>query len=175
MSDSIRQSVSEYLQSIGVKVSFNYVGERTRDNWKHDKWVITFTSGKGSADFEYCTGLGHREQLTAQARTRIKWDFPGLTDRDIKARTSWGLRYLAAVEASRKPQAPDAASVLHSIILDSEAEFMNFEEWSETFGYSSDSIKAEFIFNACRKNAREMRAVFNREQIQHIQELTAEL
>jgi hypothetical protein len=172
---STQDTVNSYLISQGIAFAVQYIGERTRDEWKHDKWVITFTSGKGSADFEYCTGLGHREQPTAAAKARIKWNFPGLTERDIKARTSWGLRYLAAVEASRKPQAPDAASVLHSLILDSEAEFMTFEEWCETFGYSSDSIKAECTFDACRKNAREIRAVFSREQIQHLQELDAEL
>lgn len=172
MSDSIRESVSEYLKSIGVKVSFHYAGERTRDDWKHDKWIITFTSTKGESDFDYRTGLGHRAGPTAADKAHIKWSFSGLTEQDIKARTSYGRQYLQAVENSRKPQAPDPAGVLHCLILDMQAEHMTFNEWCENFGYSNDSIKAESIFDACRQQARELRAVFTIEQIRQIEELT---
>lgn len=76
------------------------------------------------------------------------------------------------MELNKKPVAPAAAGPLHSVILDSDALYMSFDEWCADYGFDIDSRKAEGTFNACRENARKLRRVFTKEQIATLQEAT---
>ena len=66
-----------------------------------------------------------------------------------------------------KPRAvaPPAASVLHSIILDSRAIGQSFESWCADFGYDTDSRKAESVYRECQQNADKLARVFSRADI----------
>lgn len=88
-----------------------------------------------------------RVTLSSKAGAHSFDYFTGLGLRS-KPRASWG---------TPKPKKPKVADVLHSLILDASAVDENFDDWCDTFGYSSDSIKALNIYKACLDNARALR------------------
>jgi hypothetical protein len=56
-------------------------------------------------------------------------------------------------------------------LLDAEAEHQPFSDWASDCGFNPDSIKDRAIWEACIKNARKVRGIFNREQIKHLRQL----
>lgn len=154
----IETSVSEYLASIGVTFNAVLVGERKVDGWKHDAWVVSFSTGKVSADFDYKTGTGHRK-----SKTPMPSDIARLSP-NIIARVDWEKRNLSPVR-------PPAAGVLYSLLLDSSAAGVSFGEWCGDFGYDTDSRKALGIYEACQQNGDMLKKIFNPEQLKTLSEL----
>lgn len=66
---------------------------------------------------------------------------------------------------------PDAASVLHCVILDSQSINTSFLDWCADYGYNTDSRKDEAIYDACVKIGLEFRHVFTYDQVQQLQEM----
>ena len=153
-----------------VNYSVMYAGTEKRGDWDCDIWRFTMKN----QSFEYFTGLGHREDVTADTKKRAAFDFPGLTEKDKKGQTMRGRRYLQRVQELRKPQTPPIAGLLYSIILDSAATEQSFSSWCGDYGYDSDSRKALATYTACQENAEKLHRVFTRSQIAHIQELLQE-
>lgn len=109
-----------------------------RDGWHCDGWVFTFECGNTRArnavseSFEFFTGIGHRH----------------------------GPKQNKLVSPS--PTLPHVASVLHSLILDSQAARESFPDWCANFGLSDDSINALETYRQCIKNAEKLARVFPR-------------
>jgi hypothetical protein len=148
MSKEIEQSVQGFLDQHGVKCEARYIGEKRKalgGEATMDEWRVTFIKGAEVQDFDYFTGLGLR------AKTPIRpWQ---------------------TLEGLKRPVTPTAAAMLHCLVLDSVALNMGFDEWCSDFGYSSDSIKASKIFEACRDNSRKLARIFNSEQLEKLSEL----
>lgn len=162
MSDEIRESVRRILVEADISFSATYRGEKKNafgEGRTMDKWDCEFSRGGVHREFDFYTGIGLRAEPTAANRQTARFQLPGLTENDIQRRTLYGRRYLQLVESMRKPQAPHAAGVLHSLILDSSAAGQSFESWCDEYGYDSDSRKAEATYRACQKNADDLRAV----------------
>jgi hypothetical protein len=68
-----------------------------------------------------------------------------------------------------KPQAPHVATVLHSLLLDSEAIDRSFSDWCSELGMDSDSIKALNTYNECCKTGETLRK-FPREVLTALRE-----
>lgn len=169
---STDEKLAEYLAACGVLFNALYIGQVKREDWDCDQWKISFQNSNGrSFASEYFTGLGLRAEATDDAKKRAAWSFPGLTRKDIETRTIFGRRYLAEVEKLRKPQGPTSASVLHSLILDSQAGCMTFAEWCADFGYETDSHKALATYDACQQTADSLHLVFNVEQLQTLADM----
>lgn len=152
MSDAIRAQVSEFLAAAGVTFTAAYVGETVRDdNWKCDEWRVTLErAGKKAIRQPYFTGLGHRKP------SNIPTSYPA--PRGAKHR--W-----------EKPQAPDAATVLHALLRDSEALDYSFTVWCDDCGYDSDSMKAFATYTACCEIGKEINQFFSREERAAVREL----
>lgn len=158
MSDSIRSNVSEFLQTLGVAFSAVLVGETKRDDWTCDEWRVTLTRAGSKAlpmSLPYYTGTGHRKAPPAIFGARYT---PGTL-----AHEAW--------MKGAKPQAPSAADVLHSLILDSSAADQSFNDWCEDFGYDSDSIKAFTTYQACCVIGENMRKLFSRTELETLRDM----
>jgi hypothetical protein len=79
----------------------------------------------------------------------------------FKARNTWDVD---------KPKSPTLEAVLHSLVLDSEAREMSFNDWCDSFGYDNDSIKALGMYQDCCESAKKLNAVYTREEIKQIKE-----
>ena len=172
--NEIETAVSEALANAGIKFEAFYLREKKNalgGDRSMDEWRCEFVNSDKTEEFEFFTGLGLRAEATDREKKAAKWEFPGLTQNDITRRTLWGRRYLAKVESLRKPKAPTAASVLHSLILDYSACEQSFESWCGDFGYDTDSRKAFGIYGACQKNADKLNRVIPRALREKLAEL----
>ena len=156
MSDSIRAAVSAILESAGVYYASYPCGEQNRDGWKCDAWRVNFThrgGRKALEDFDFFTGLGHRK-----------------TVRGSKAMSMRGAEMVKGHWQVTVPQAPHAADVLHSLVMDSSAVGQSFESWCSDFGYDTDSRKALATYEACQQNADKLARVIPRDVLTQISE-----
>ena len=153
-----------------VSYVVEYTGVQKREKWDCDSWRFTMKN----QSFEYFTGLGHREDVTADTKKRAAYDFPDLTEKDAAGQTMYGRRYLQRVQELRKPQTPPIAGLMYSILSDSTSAEQSFESWCTDCGYDSDSRKALATYMTCQENSDKLRKVFAPAQIAHIQELLQE-
>lgn len=145
-----QKAVDAYLEAEKINYSVRYVGETARDNdWQCDAWRVSFAAGKSRFETDYFTGLGHRK-------------VPG--NRPLKK--NWEIGYVAP-----KPVSPCAADVLNSLILDSSAADMSFNDWCDDYGFDNDSISAFNTYQLCCKAAHDLRQVFSRAQIETLRTL----
>jgi hypothetical protein len=165
MSIEIENAVSEILKNAGI--AYNAVNRGVKKNafggtHSMDQWCCEFTNARSPnkpEEFDFYTGFGHRAPATKDQKIRASYEFQGLSENDKKGLTSWGKRYLARVEEMRKPVAPCAANVLHSLLLDASAVGQSFESWCNDLGYDTDSRKAFDTYTACQKNADKLNRV----------------
>jgi len=63
MSETIRESIDNFLSTNGIVFTPILIGATKRDNWDCDAWQVKFTrvGVKDAAIFDYYTGTGHRK------------------------------------------------------------------------------------------------------------------
>lgn len=180
--NTIRANVHQILTLARVAFAAEYRGLRKNalgGSHPMDEWLCTLTfEGKPREpeEFEFFTGISLRAEPTPRDRQQAKARFqlPDLTENDITRHTIYGRRYMAALEEMRKPQAPHAADVLHSLLMDSDAVGQSFESWCSEYGYDSDSRKAEAIYHACQANADKLARVIKPETLRELREALAD-
>lgn len=166
--------VAEILATNHIHFAAEYNGKRKRENWDCDSWSVKFRNGDNdkAGYFDFYTGLGCRAELTEGAKNRVKLEnFRDLTGKDLKNNNLIARRYRAACEAARKPTAPDAATVLHSLISDNSACTQSFENWCADYGYDNDSRKAFATYELCQKNGDKLRRVLGEKLIAELSEI----
>jgi len=161
-----------YLKSIGVDMNTVYINfddERNSDSFK-----VTFVRDNVKESFDFYMGVGHR----VDRRINLKEDramaeklgitLPKLSPIDKETPRKYLLfsneRRLTLHDEQKRilnlrVVHPNKASVLYSLVLDSQAEDQPFSDWCDNYGYDNDSIKAQGIYHACIKNARKLRAL----------------
>ena len=112
-----------------------------------DQWRIVIETKAGYWSTDYWTGLGLRTKPRAQ--------------------------YAGYV--TPKPVKPKIADVMYSLFMDASAADENFHDWCDTFGYSSDSIKAMNTYKQCLEIATALRRHFNPETRAAIQSIIQEM
>lgn len=166
MSIEIETNVRNILCAANVTMNAIYVGERKNalgGTTTMDTWLVSFvkTPTNRIEDFDFFTGIGLRAKPSELDKRNARFNLPGLTERDLKERTIYGKRYYAKLESLRKPKAPEPASVLHSLLLDSDACNQSFANWCRDYDYDEDSRKAYATYEACQKNADNLARVLD--------------
>lgn len=171
-------AVTELLESARVSVQIFPAGTGlVRDGWTCDRWRVQF-SRPASIDgdkksppmcesFDYFTGTGHRKVSKVDA-LRINQHWQPISTPTVRA------NYKRDMDRAARPVAPHVASVLHSLIMDSAAQDMNFSDWCSDYGYSSDSIKALSVYQACTDTAKRMHQMFTREELSKLAGILAD-
>lgn len=168
-SNEIEANVFQLVALAGVTFSAIYRGEKRKalgGDTPMDEWSCAFTKGDGREaheEFEFFTGLGHRTKMEDTAIGRM-------AARSLKGSHPRSLAWEDARKAHCKPKAPHVATVLHSLILDSDALGQSFATWCDEFGYDSDSRKALRTYEACQENAEKLLRVFSRAQVGALRE-----
>ena len=149
------KTVDAILANNGIGYNVCYVGECTIDNWKCDKWIVTFT-GKGGnkQEFEYHTGTGHRQCVKPLP---IYW-----SNYSSVQRKRW-------IKENERPVSPFAGAVLYCLLSDMSCANDTFEEWCDYLGYDTDSRKALQTYLLCQDNGTKLRKVFSNELLKQIE------
>lgn len=166
--DEARTAVAAYLAEQGIAYTAVFVPQSaSRNSANKDpslNWRVSFIGqGQGAVlATDYTQGIGHVVGLKISRHKTLNDEQQWLTASE---------RGMNPVSMKRLPK-PTSASVLHSILLDSDVlNHDGFESWASEFGYDTDSRKAEGIYNECRKIAGDLVRVFSKAQREHLAEL----
>ena len=116
-----------------------------------DKYIVIIEG----QDFEYSCGVGHR--VAKMELRSCKDEFNRVYNKNPRKNKANLLMYSDELKAVSKPKPLNIDNVLYSLILDSQAGSESFDDFCDNFGYDNDSIKANEIYRACRKNTKKVR------------------
>lgn len=141
------------ISRLPIKASL--VGQTTRDGWPCFEWRIEVSSKAGSWTFPFFCGLAHVER-----RKGVRDPVPPCRKGSV-AYAEWEKRAF-------KPRRPSNEDILHSLILDSSAESLNFSDWCDELGMSDDSIKALNTYRECLEIGRALRKHLGRDAVEQL-------
>lgn len=155
----IETAVLAALDAAGIVYAATHLGARGEWNdngtkWDHDAWRVMFSRAGTSAAFDYSTGSGHRQRKAGKPNKAPSY----YSQRD------WDAATLRAV-------APEAAAVLHCLILDSSAAHETFTSWCSDLDYNDDSRKARAMYEACQQTADKLARIVPRDTLATIETL----
>ena len=151
------KAVDAILAENSIGYNVQYLGEFINDDWKCDKWAVTFKGKNGNKqEFEYHTGLGHRQCVKPRPF--------GWGNYSAVQRKRW-------VHENERPASPFAGAVLHCLLLDMSCANDTFEEWCSNLGYDTDSRKALQTYLSCQENGTKLRRVFNNDLLKQIEKV----
>ena len=140
-------SVDKLLAEHGIRYAPSYVGQTKRDG------------GTPNTKPWDCDAWRVKFGTISGPNKAYETDF--YTGLGLRTKKSYG----------NKPQAPKAATVLHSLLLDAEACNESFSNWCDNFGHDSDSIKALNIYKACEEIGHKLNKLFPRKLQNQLREL----
>ena len=154
------------LENIDYKVIFKgYYSNRL--NW------LIIISGE---EFSYSEGIGY---LKLRGETKGEKTFP--VDLPKAERDRIVSKFFRnSVPAHRRELTkfvaiiPKIEDVLHCLFLDASARDMSFIDWADNYGYDTDSIRANKIYDACVENAVKLRTALSKDYV-NIREYIEEL
>jgi len=81
----------------------------------------------------------------------------------------YGFEFWNSISAKLKNERPNAYDVL--ACLDTYADGESFNDFCSDYGYETDSIKAKKTYNAVMKQIEGLKKVFNKEQLEELNEI----
>lgn len=114
-------------------------------------WVVALKKGgRTIVSTDYMAGEAHCPSFKLQSRRTVD------QDNTIKAECETGRGRTGPHRIKRILPKPE--DVVHSLIMDADVlEYATFEDWAASFGYETDSRKAEAIYRACLEIALKLR------------------
>lgn len=156
----------DILDTLGITIDATYLphktpaGEQPRLRWR----VSVRRNGREFYSTEYAAGFAHSpEYQNGGGHGR---NGRGVTAA-VVAECETGIRY--GDRLGRPVPPPDAADVVHCLLMDASGTDETFEDWAGNLGYDPDSRKAEGIFKACRDVAAALRRTFTHEELESLE------
>lgn len=122
-------------------------------NWK----ITLLHKGQKVITTDYSAGIAHCPSYPKNGRitTDIATQLESETERGKQTKIG-GFTGHAFLGDTLKP---DACDVMYGLLVDAEAiDHPSFEDWASSFGYDTDSRKAEACYRACLETALAIRA-----------------
>ncbi len=173
-------AVAKFLEDNNIVYKSVYLLDCSKGSeWQHDLFNVSFIKGSNLINTEFKTGLGHRIPKPKKVTSVCKYN-KELKKANIEKglhlikedfRLSGGYKNTFYSGGSCFAVSPTAASVLYSLLLDSDCGHELFEDFCDNFGYDQDSIKALEIYKACQKNAKQLNNMFTQKQLEELREL----
>lgn len=152
----------DILNTLGITIDATYLphktpaGESPQLRWR----VSVRRNGREFYSTEYSAGCAHSPEYK-RSGGRVTAAVVQECDTGWRAdRPGW---YGTPVPP------PDAADVVHCLLMDASGTDETFEEWAGNLGYDPDSRKAEGIFKACRDVAAALRRTFTHEELESLE------
>lgn len=149
----------DILNTLGITIDATYLphktpaGESPQLRWR----VSVRRNGREFYSTEYSAGCAHSPEYR-QGR---------YVTAAVVAECETGIHY--GDRLGRPVPPPDAADVVHCLLMDASGTDETFEEWAGNLGYDPDSRKAEGIFKACRDVAAALRRTFTHEELESLE------
>lgn len=168
-----REELERVMGELGLTVKAVFVPwseSRSAREWRKEN--------KGKIPHARDMNLNWRVMLMGEGREIITTDYSAGIGHCLgyKCGAVWTLDYAKVIETECStgkeakmlpnsghirpgaPIVPDSASVVASLLMDGDAlNYSGFEDWADSFGYDTDSRKAEKIYEACLDIALKLR------------------
>jgi hypothetical protein len=130
-------------------------------------WTCTFfVDGRETWTGDYSQGSGHLPGEIGRVIAR-----KGYVESFRVAACETGMAVQPDNRFGPALKPPELRDVLYSLLMDSEAYSMSFEEWADNFGYDRDSRKAESTYNECAAIGRALAARLSPAEIDRLREV----
>ncbi len=162
----------ELMDKHGISIAAAFVPfshSRNKDE-KHRSlnWTVSLlVEGVLKLQTDYSAGIAHCPGYEQHG----KWPQPQIIAHETEQGTK--AKFIPSLDkcTGTVPILPDGADVLSSLLLDSEVlEYRSFEDWAASFGYDSDSRKAEAIYNDCMKIALRIKQAIPQDAMTELRE-----
>lgn len=159
-------------------------------SWPHVAYTVTLKmNGKLIWAGPYKLGVGH---VAIPAKTLTAWTPAmlrlGLTENEKQALTTLQNKphatlanpflhaSLAAKLAKVQDATPKLEDVLYSILIDGAAYFdgYTFADWAKSYGYDTDNLEAESVFQTCDAIGRELVRNLGRDMVEELRGIFAD-
>ena len=151
------KAVGAILIKNNIVYNVQYLGEFINDNWKCDKWTVTFAGkDRNKQEFEYHTGIGHRQCVKPRPF--------GWGNYSAVQRRTW-------VKENEIPVIPFAGAVLYCLLSDMSSTNDTFADWCDNMGCDTDSRKALQTYLSCQENGAKLRKVFNNDLLKLLEKV----
>lgn len=158
----------DILNTLGITIDATYLphktpaGESPQLRWR----VSVRRNGREFYSTEYSAGCAHSPEYKKGGSAT--WQSHGSrVTAAVVAECETGIRY--GDRLGRPVPPPDAADVVHCLLMDASGTDETFEDWAGNLGYDPDSRKAEAAFNACRETAAALRRTFDRDELEALE------
>jgi hypothetical protein len=145
-----------------VKITSVYIGEENHwdDKTVQDHFVVTLEyQERKMTGIDYYMGIGHRiipKNVMSYNTGLSSVELAKYKGKQVPQ--LFGDKYIQKeLEKLAKPRIPKVEEVLNSLLLDSSALDITFEEWCSEYGYDTDSRKAEKTFNLCNELGKKLK------------------
>ena len=150
----------DILNTLGVDIEATYVPHKTAAGESPTlRWIVSVRrNGRPFYETTYSAGCAHSPEYMRHG---------GRVTSAVVSECETGVVY--GTHATPVPP-PDAADVVHSLIMDASTTDEEFEDWASNYGYDPDSREAERIYKACRLTAAALRRAFTRDELTQLEE-----
>ena len=169
-----------FIESLGLIIQSTFVPRsQSRNKAEEDpslNWLVTLSKGKKAMTIEYMKGMGH---IPGYRQTWGKLSYDQQRQQDsYKLTCETGKLYRLMVNmdiylpTDKRVPDPTLEEVLYCVALDSAVlNYSSYEEWAHEFGYEEDSRKGEQTYQACIKQALQLKALIGMPAIEQLREL----
>jgi hypothetical protein len=138
-------------------------------------WTVTVEhNGRAIYSTDYGAGIAHAPSY----RNKVHGAPHVMTinrDAALVAETETGRSHVSPFIAQQTALLPDTADVLACLAMECDAlDHSTFEDWAESYGYDSDSRKAEATYRACLATALALRSALGDAALAELREAAAE-
>lgn len=196
----IKAAVANYTTEKGIGVGFKQIPKvaASKDSGFRNSpaahWSVSLTHEGKELEFQYHEGVGRFVKNSHLAKKSIWEDrmekafITRALDNAERVHTThltwegktWKnydpLRVQLGNDGYLRLAPPHPAEVLYCICSDyAVMDYSSFEDWANSYGYDTDSRKAERIYRECLEQALKLKSILGPNVIAELQELTREL
>ncbi len=165
--------VKDILSQIEYKAEFvPFSQSRNKDqDHKSLNWFVTLTCKNTILRTDYMQGIGHVKSANKPKNPNDLYRKSLIENQTAETGKLHKYAYSDNVFSTmKKHPIPELKDVLYCLLMDSDVlNHSSFEEWANEFGYDTDSIKANKIYQECLAIALKIKAMFTSEDLETLQ------
>jgi hypothetical protein len=182
------EKFESFVQENKLELSYKFVPfSISRNSEEKDKtlnWKVTLKSPKGQMTFEYQKGIGHLpypqdmfSRRKAYQASEINQILEDAVEKGIARKVTVSNGEITIRMGNADFPNPTMKEILESLSLDADSRHhLSFESWAREYGYDSDSISAQKVYNSCQKIAEQLSKVLGGEnKIEQVREIIYEI
>jgi len=178
-----RQNIADAMASLGLSVESTFVpfsqsrhakpAKGEKKPWRSINWKVRLMrQGRLIVETDYSAGLAHVPAYNVRENHAGIGKSGGLNligDAAVTYEIEHGRT--STVHGRGAPILPDAESVIHSLVMDSDVlEYGSFEDWAGSIGYDPDSRSAESTYRTCLEIALKLRNALGDDGLSRLRE-----